>query len=43
MVCMRLKMVDLEILQVGQGWLAKGFWDIGVPICRSHLNLEEKG
>lgn len=32
MICRRLKMVDLEILQVGQSWLAEGFGGIGVPI-----------
>lgn len=32
MVCMRLKMADLETLQVGQGWWAEGFLGGGVPI-----------
>lgn len=31
-VCMRLKTVDPEILQVRQGWLAEGSWGVGVPI-----------
>lgn len=31
-VGMRLNTVDLEILQVGQGWLAEGFGGAGAPV-----------
>ena len=31
-VGMRMNMVDLEILQVGQAWLVEGFGGAGTPV-----------